>query len=455
MSGERLYMPAKNQIVPVQSKKRDMSDVAEKSENDQLWVSRLKKLISKILLNILPTEDLEYYFDDDAMKIWILAFTNETYSPSENNEDLEYLGDAILKSVFPKWLMKKFPKLHKNDYTELNTRYMSKMEQGELGYELGFGKKGDKNYHMIRTKGVGLITINLVADAFEAFFGALDTISDNIREGLGYINCYNMINYLFKNKKITDSGSHAKTQIQQLFTRFELPKPVEISDEGKEIQITLSPKLILYLKQNKMKYYDSLSDSNSKKDAYKQAIFSLQKLDLIRINEIEQSNKNKYKDNQLFDIRLTRSHLNFLEGIGISLSNNIIGHAEAPTKKDAEAKAYKNALDFLANIKVETAPEGITSDWAEKYKLALDISHPKIKQFLPALGEKLSKEKYVSFEFVTPAKTSEKKNALMQLIGIKASGDKHVLSSTKVDQKDRKNGNIIARALLMEKYLNS
>jgi dsRNA-specific ribonuclease len=420
---------------------------------DELWVIRLKEMISKILLNIIDKEDLEYYFDENAMKIWILAFTNETYSPSDNNEDLEYLGDIVLKSVFPKWLMKKFPKLHKNDYTELNTRYMSKIKQGELGYEMGFSKLDGKPPHLIRTKGVDIMTINLVADAFEAFFGALDTISDNIREGLGYINCYDMIHYLFKDKKITDAGSHAKTQIQQLFTRFELPKPLEISDEGKEIQIKLSPKMNLYFKQNKIKTPEFLSYSNEKKDAYKQGIFSLQKLGLIIVNEITQTNKNKEK--QMFDVKLTNNHINFLKNYGIELNNSIIGHGEAPTKKDAEFKAYFNALDFLSKIRVELAPEGITTSWAEKNKLLLDISNPIVEKYLIPVAKKLSSEQYVSFEFVTPAKTSEKKNALMQLVGIKRNGDKHVLSSTKVDQKDRKNGNILARAILMENYSNS
>ena len=430
---------------------------------DESWVIRLKEMLSKLLLNIIDEDELEqYYFSEDAMKIWILAFTNETYSPSENNEDLEYLGDIDLKSIFPKWLMKKLPLLHKNDYTELNTRYMSKIEQGKLGYEMGFSRLDGKKPHLIRTKGVDIITINLVADVFEAFFGALDTISDNIKDefgnnlkdGLGYINCYNMIEYLFKDKVISDAGSHAKTQIQQLFTRFELPKPLEKSDEGKEIKISFSPKMMMYLKQNKINAPELLSYSNEKKDAYKQAIFSLQKLDIIKIVEVTQTNKNK--DKQMFDVILTGGHLSFLKGYGIDLNNNgTIGHGEAPTKKDAEFKAYFNALDFLSKIRVKSAPEGITTSWAEKHKLLLDVAHPSVAEYLKPMAIKLSKENYISFEFVTPAKTSEKKNALIQLIGIKKDGYKNVLASTKVDQKDRKNGNIAARALLMKEYSSS
>jgi len=420
---------------------------------DESWLIRLEEMLRKLLSNIIHEDDLDYYFDEKAMPIWILAFTNETYSPSNNNEELEYLGDIVLKLVFPKYLMKRFPKLHNNDYTELNTRYMSKIEQGKLGYDMGFSKKDGSKPHLIRTKGVDIMTINLVADAFEAFFGALDTISDNIEDGLGYKNCFNMIKYLFNDKIINDSGSHAKTQIQQLFIRFELPKPLERSDEGKEVRIKFSPKMMLYFKQNKVNVNELITDTNEKKEAYKQTTLALQKLDIIRINEITQTNKNK--DKQMFDVILTNNHLNFLRNYDIELDGNVIGHGEAPTKKDAEFKAYTNALDFLAKIRVDLAPEGITTSWAEKNKLLLDISHPEVAKYLEPAARKFSSHKFISFEFRTPAKTSEKKNALMQLIGIKADGEKYVLASTKVDQKDRKNGNIAARAILLKEYTNA
>ena len=209
-----------------------------------------------------------------------------------------------------------------------------------------------------------------------------------------------MIMYLFANKEITDAGSHAKTQIQQLFTRFELPKPLERSNEGKEIQIKMSSKMMSFLRQNKIQANELLTHTNDTKEAYKEAIFVLQKLGLVLISESKQSNK--IKNIQMFDVILNDKHINFLNRYGIVLSNTIIGHGEAPTKKDAEFKAYSNALDFLSKIRTELAPEGITTSWAEKNKLLLDISNPTVSQYVQPVAEKLAREQFVSFEFVTP-----------------------------------------------------
>lgn len=419
--------------------------------NEKEWLVRLKNMLSKLLSNIIHEDDLDSYFTEDAMKIWIICFTNETYSPSENNEELEYLGDAVVEFVFPKYLMKRYPNLLKNEITELKTRYMSKIEQGKLGYEMGFSKKDGSKPHFIRTKGVDTITVNLVADTFESFFGALDTISDNIRNGLGYANCYNMIIHLFKNKEINDAGSHAKTQIEQLFTRFELPKPLAKSDEGNETQIKFTPKMMAILSQNKIKTHEAITQANNKNEAYKQAFDELKKLGLIDILDIKQSNKNR--NLQMFDVELTRKHLDFLKNYGLELTSSIIGHGEAPTKKEAEFKAYSNALTFLSDIRTQKIPNGITTQWAENKKLIMDISHPEVEIYIESVGKKLVEDGYTSFEFKTPAKTSVKKNALMQLIGIQPDNKKYVLASTLVDQNDRKKGNIEARALLMKMYL--
>lgn len=424
---------------------------------DKLWFNQLKTTLSKLLSQIIDSNDLPYYLDDVAMETWILAFTHETYSPSDNYEDLEFLGDAVLKSVFPKYLMKRFPELHKNDYTELNTRYMSKIEQGKLGYRMGFAKIKGVGNDLIRTKGVPFITINLVGDVFESFFGALDTISDDLGEGLGNVNSTRMIYYLFQNIEINDAESHAKTQVQQIFTRFELSKPLEISNEGKEIQIKFTPKMMEFVKQNNIRTPAVFVQSNTTEDAHKQVLKALKNFGLIEeIDKVQTQNKNNNnKEMQTFDIILTDRHLKFLQGYGINLGSNVIGHGEAPTKIEAGFKAYNDALSTLSNIRTERVTEGITTGWAEQNKLLLDIAHPSVKKYLDVVAKRLARDNFKSFYFATPAKTSDKKGAVIQLVGIREDGKKEVLSFTHVDQKDRKNGNIEARALIMQQYANS
>ena len=70
--------------------------------------------------SIIEENEIKEFFNEINMPIWVNAFTHETYSPSENYEDLEYIGDAILKSVFPCYLRALFPKLNRAKYTEIN-----------------------------------------------------------------------------------------------------------------------------------------------------------------------------------------------------------------------------------------------------------------------------------------------------------------------------------------------
>ena len=187
------------------------------------WLNGLQRFIYKTLEPIILDErERVKYVDSPSMAIWSTAFTHESVSPTANYEDLEYLGDAILHAVFPKYLMNRFPKYHKNHYTELNTSYMSKITQARLSKTLGFPA-------YIRVQGILQATLNLHTDVFESFFGALDRVSDNIVNGLGFVNCYNMIIHLFKDEYIDESKTKgsAKTQVQQIFSRFELGNVIE------------------------------------------------------------------------------------------------------------------------------------------------------------------------------------------------------------------------------------
>lgn len=257
--------------------------------NENQWLQRLQSFLNELLQPIIKTqEERNHYLDKSAMIIWVRAFTHETVSPSDNYEDLEFLGDAMLKAVFPKYLMKRLPHLHKGEYTELNVAYMSKIMQAQLARQLGLG-----NY--IRVTGIERAILNLETDVFESFFGALDTISDSLTPGLGFANCYNMIVHIFGTVEIdeTKGRGSAKTQVLQMFVRFDLPKPQAIAD-----------------------------------DSDKHAV--------------------------QFSVILTREHLDFLQSYGVTIEEPIIGYAVAPTKKEAEFEAYTNAFNNLADYGITT-----------------------------------------------------------------------------------------------------
>lgn len=247
------------------------------------WLQNLQSFLNKLLEPVVPDQaERMKYLDKTAMTFWKRAFTHETVS-ADHYEDLEYLGDAILKSVFPKYLMQRLPHLHKGEYTELNNAYMSKMKQAELARKMGLSE-------YILVTGIDKANLNLETDVFESFFGALDTISDLIMPGMGFIICYNMIIHLFKNIEIDEKlgeGS-GKTQVQQMFSRFDLPKP------GEQIQ-------------------------------------------------------GEKTSNVVISIYLEPSHLEFLRSYGLNIQNATIGVGQGGTKTEAEHNAYAAALQTLEN----------------------------------------------------------------------------------------------------------
>lgn len=406
------------------------------------YLKKLQSHLNKILSPIIPDDNLRFkYLEPRAMVIWVRAMTHETLSPTDNYEDLEYAGDAVLKWCFPKYIIKRFPDKHKGDYTEINSSYMSKIYQAQLTRDLGLSG-------FIRSQGLDRTILNLETDVFESFFGALEEISDMIQDGLGSIMCYNMITHIFKNRDINvDKGQASiKTQVDQIFTRFELGK-LKTTNVGLGIEINI------LLNEDLAKAYgiNSLlgSATNNKYDKAKEeasldAIETLVQLGFIRVVDKPQSKTNN--PTVTFTISLNPRQKAFLESYGIKLNNSVIGQATGSTKKEAEFEAYKAAANFLNKL-------GITSEWADKQKQIRDFSDPLIEPHLKNLGNKIKNDGYVSLYFFVPRKTSTTKGAVVQLIGVKENGENVVLSY--VYSTDRENSYNKAKAQVVMDYINN
>jgi dsRNA-specific ribonuclease len=265
-----------------------MSEILHK----KIWLQGLESFVYNILLtaNIIEPSEKAQYFSPKNLDIWTNAFTHETFSSKDNYEDLEYIGDAILKAVFPNYLRALFPNLNKSKYTEINVAYMSKMKQGDLSRQMGLKK-------YIRVANEISANINLESDVFESFFGALFDVSNNVDNGSGYTCCFNMIVHLFKFIDINQEiykGAH-KTLVLQIFSRFKL--------------------------------------SNLQEE----------------ISEVQTDNK---RSTICLKVCLTPEHTSFINSKGIYLQTNIVGVGNASTKDGASAIAYENALIFLAKNQI-------------------------------------------------------------------------------------------------------
>jgi len=183
-------------------------------------IYNIKDLVFNILKNVVPNPEL--YVDNKYIKIWIKAFTSETYDPTFNYEDEEYVGDRVLKVVYPKYLSIRYPTYNRKELSNIDMLVMEKKNQYDLAFELGL-------IDQILIPHRNTIPVGVGGDVFESFFGALDTVGDLVEKGTGIVLCFNLITYIFNQNTIPDNlklGS-SKMIVEQIFKRLTLP-PIKV-----------------------------------------------------------------------------------------------------------------------------------------------------------------------------------------------------------------------------------
>jgi ribonuclease-3 len=99
------------------------------------------------------------------------SFLNEHPDALEDNERLEFLGDAVLDFLVGEWLYNRFPEMEEGDLTQMRSALVqtnqlsvfTKQLEMEKAIRLGKGE----------TKSGGNYRNTLLCDVFEAFIGAL------------------------------------------------------------------------------------------------------------------------------------------------------------------------------------------------------------------------------------------------------------------------------------------
>lgn len=161
---------------------------------------------------------LDYQFVDK--KLLELALTHRSIG-SENNERLEFLGDAILGFVIAAELFKQFPKAKEGELS----RYRASLVKGEtlalLAAEMNLG-----DYLRLgpgELKSGGFRRDSILANAFEAIIGAL--YLDN---GLETAEKFIVRIYQKRIEAITEASSYKdpKTRLQEYLQARKLPLPV-------------------------------------------------------------------------------------------------------------------------------------------------------------------------------------------------------------------------------------
>ena len=120
-------------------------------------------------------EELGYRFKDPSLLMQAMqhsSYVNEQHNSAlEDNERLEFLGDAVLDLVITHMLMDRFPKSREGDLSRMRATVVNESQLASVAQELKLGKfimlgKGETQSH-------GEKKSSILADAFEAVVAAV------------------------------------------------------------------------------------------------------------------------------------------------------------------------------------------------------------------------------------------------------------------------------------------
>jgi dsRNA-specific ribonuclease len=262
-------------------------------EEIKTWLGGLQKYL---YFSILPLADpnpqsRRRLVETGPMLIWMKAFTHKSVNPNigQNYEELEKLGDAVMKEIYTSYLMRTYKNITAKELTLFTNYYVAKEAQGPISNSYGLDKWVRSS--VVRTKSVS-------EDILESLFGALKLIGEQyIGIGESYVVCRNLMLNIYKNIQIDWNiiKGDAKSQVKNLF--------------------------------DKMKWISK-----------------------GEIKEIETWSPNEDGFSGVMTLVFPDKALRDLSGYGLQIPSNILAIAEGDTKGKASKAAYQEALRRLTSL---------------------------------------------------------------------------------------------------------
>ena len=131
---------------------------------------RLKKLESPREL----IKRLGIQFDDILLLTRSLthrSYLNEHPEALEDNERLEFLGDAVLDFIVGEWLYNRFPEMEEGDLTQMRSAFVQTNQLADYAKKIGIENAVRLGRGEIKSG--GKLRNTLLCDVFEAFIGAM------------------------------------------------------------------------------------------------------------------------------------------------------------------------------------------------------------------------------------------------------------------------------------------
>ena len=99
------------------------------------------------------------------------SYLNENPEAIEDNERLEFLGDAVLDFLVGEWLYEKYPEMPEGDLTQMRSALVQTEELADFARYIHLGNALRLGKGEVKTG--GRVRSSLLCDAFEALIGAI------------------------------------------------------------------------------------------------------------------------------------------------------------------------------------------------------------------------------------------------------------------------------------------
>ncbi len=217
--------------------------------------------------------DIGYNFlNKNLLKVALThtSFSHEKKEHIENNERLEFLGDAVLELVISKHIFTKFSELSEGELTKLRASIVCETSLAKKAREINIGQ------NILLGKGEELTggreRDSILADAFEAIIGAIYIDSSDILKVEKFI--LTKMEDIINEKRKTFEMNDCKTYLQEIIQKnsTEPIKYTIINEEGPAHDKVFTVKVTHNDKEL------GIGQGKSKKDAEQLAAFKAIKL---------------------------------------------------------------------------------------------------------------------------------------------------------------------------------
>lgn len=199
---------------------------------------------------------IKYRFKDK--RLLLEALTHKSYSKNNNNERLEFLGDAVLDLLIGEYVFKKLPKSNEGDLTKLRASMVNEASFAKLAKMINLGEYLFISNAEDRNKGRDKPSI--LSNALEALIGAiyLDSDINNAKK-----ISYTLVEKTYKKLNPEILFKDYKTLLQELTQSIcgSIPKYELIDSTGPDHNKIFTMKIVI----NDIEY--ATKDGKSKKEA--------------------------------------------------------------------------------------------------------------------------------------------------------------------------------------------